>query len=67
MDSASGYRVCSEHNKMTASKQPGTVKAFNLVKSIGNKVQRDASTTPYPISIGELADKVAEAFEQRQI
>lgn len=47
--------------------QSDTVKVFNLLKSIGRKVQDEATTTPYLFSIGERAEAIVEAFKQRQI
>ncbi|MEK7280801.1 MAG: type I restriction endonuclease subunit R, partial [Chloroflexota bacterium] len=52
--------------KISESSQPDTVKVFNLLKSIGQKVQDEAVRTPYLFTIGERAEAVAEAFKQRQ-
>jgi len=52
--------------KIAASDQPDTVKIFNLLKSIAQKVQEEADRSPYLLSIGERAEAIAEAFKQRQ-
>jgi len=53
--------------KIAASDQPDTVKVFNLLKSIAQKVQEEAARSPYLISIGERAEAIAEAFKLRQL
>jgi len=49
------------------SKKPESVKVFNLLKSIQKKVEDEANVQPYLLSIGEMAELIAEAFKQRQI
>ena len=49
------------------SNEPATVKVFNLLKSIAQKVNDEAARAPYLLSIGERAEAIAEAFKQRQI
>ncbi|MDN5292779.1 MAG: type restriction enzyme subunit [Eubacteriales bacterium] len=44
-----------------------TVKVFNLLKAIRNLVDREGGRSPYLITIGERAEQVAKAFEERQI
>jgi type I restriction enzyme R subunit len=46
--------------------QPDTVKVFNLLKAIHDLVQEDALGEPYLISIGDKAEQIAQAFEERQ-
>lgn len=53
--------------KIAQSGQSDTVKIFNLLKSIGQKVQDEATTAPYLFTIGERAENVAEAFKLRQL
>lgn len=53
--------------QIAASEQPNTVKVFNLIKSIAQKVSDDAANAPYLVSIGERAEAIAEAFKQRQV
>ncbi len=53
--------------QIAASQQPDTVKVFNLIKSIAQKVSDDAANAPYLVSIGERAEAIAEAFKQRQV
>ncbi|MDZ7343339.1 MAG: type I restriction endonuclease subunit R, partial [candidate division KSB1 bacterium] len=53
--------------QISRSNQPDTVKVFNLLKSINEKVEKGAETAPYLHSIGERAEAIAEAFKQRQI
>jgi type I restriction enzyme R subunit len=49
------------------SSQPDTVKVFNLLKSVEQKVEEGAAAAPYLLSIGERAEAIAAAFKQRQI
>ncbi len=52
--------------QIARSGQSDTVKIFNLLKSIGQKVQDEAIKAPYLFTIGERAEAIAEAFKQRQ-
>jgi type I restriction enzyme R subunit len=52
--------------KIAGSEQPATVKVFNLLKILHELVDKKAGEHPYLISIGERAQQIAEAFEQRQ-
>ncbi|MCX7837863.1 MAG: HsdR family type I site-specific deoxyribonuclease [Anaerolineae bacterium] len=54
-------------DRIAQSNQPDTVKVFNLLKSIAQKVNDEAARAPYLLSIGERAEAIAEAFKQRQI
>jgi len=49
------------------SKQPDTVKVFNLLKALDQLVSQKAGMEPYLISIGDRADEIAAAFEERQM
>jgi type I restriction enzyme R subunit len=53
--------------KIASGKQPATVKIFNLLKILHELVSTKAAENPYLISIGERAEQIAEAFEQRQL
>lgn len=53
--------------QIAASHQPDTLKVFNLIKSIAQKVADEAASAPFLISIGERAEAIAEAFKQRQV
>jgi type I restriction enzyme R subunit len=44
-----------------------TVKVFNLLKAIHALVDQQGAEAPYLISIGERAEKIAQAFQERQI
>jgi type I restriction enzyme R subunit len=46
---------------------PDAVKVFNLLKAIRQIVQAQAGDQPYLISIGERAEAVVRAFEERQL
>jgi type I restriction enzyme R subunit len=46
---------------------PDAVKVFNLVKAIRQIVEEQARSQPYLISIGERAEAIVRAFEERQI
>jgi type I restriction enzyme, R subunit len=52
--------------KIAAASQPDTVKVFNLLKALHDHVKRLAQEQPWLISIGDRAEAVAEAFEERQ-
>jgi type I restriction enzyme R subunit len=54
-------------DRIAQSNQPATVKVFNLLKSIAQKVNDESARAPYLLSIGERAQAIAEAFKQRQI
>jgi type I restriction enzyme R subunit len=47
--------------------QPDTVKVFNLLKAIHDLVNEDAQNEPYLVSIGDKAEQIAQAFEERQM
>ena len=59
----------NEHTlkKLEESNASDTEKVFNLLKSIGITVQRDAGTNPYLVSIGEKAELISFLYKQRQI
>lgn len=46
--------------------EPDTVKVFNLLKAIEQITREESSKEPYLLSIGEKAEKIAAAFEDRQ-
>ncbi len=48
------------------SSQPDTVKVFNLLKALHDLVEEEGTTQPHLIVIGERAEEIAQAFEQRQ-
>jgi len=54
-------------HQIAESNQPDTIKVFNLLKSIEQKVEQEAITAPYLISIGERAEAIAQAFKERQM
>jgi type I restriction enzyme R subunit len=67
-DTVAVYEINVETlDKIAQSGKPDTVKVFNLLKSIENKVERDLSRAPYLLSMGERAALIAEAFKERQI
>ena len=45
---------------------PDTVKVFNLLKAIENMVRLRAADDPYLLEIGDKANAIAMAFEERQ-
>lgn len=47
--------------------QPDTVKVFNLLKALAALVNAQGGGQPYLISIGDRAEEIARAFEDRQI
>ena len=51
--------------RLQHTRKPPTVEIFNLVKSIRQKVMDEGNAKPFLISIGERAEAVVRAFEQR--
>ena len=47
--------------------KPNTVKVFNLVKVLEQQAREKGPQQPYLIPIGERAEQIAEAFEERLI
>ncbi len=54
-------------DKIAASEASDTVKVFNLVKALYVLVEQEGQRAPHLIPIGERAEKIAKAFEERQI
>ena len=52
---------------LSREQKPGTVKVFNLLKALTALVKQQGAGQPYLISIGDRAEEVAQAFEQRQM
>lgn len=52
--------------KIADTDQFDTVKVFNL-KAIHGVVENQSATQPYLISIGDRAEEIAQAFEERQM
>ncbi len=52
--------------KLEESKVSDTEKIFNLVKSIQEHIKKEASKSPYLISIGEKVELIVELYKQRQ-
>ena len=52
--------------KIAEADQPDTVKVFNLLKALHQMVQEKAKEEPYLVSIGDKAEEIAQAFEDRQ-
>lgn len=52
---------------LAGESRPEVVKVFNLLKAIQTLVDKEALLNPYLISIGERAEAIAKAFEERQI
>lgn len=46
--------------------QPDTVKVFNLLKAIDQLTGEESDKEPYLVSIGDKAEQIAQAFEERQ-
>ena len=51
--------------RIAVTNQPDTVKVFGLLKSLHDHVRRLAGEQPWLISIGDRAEAVALAFEER--
>ncbi len=52
---------------LAQAKQPDTVKVFNLLKALAALVTERGAGQPYLISIGDRAEEIARAFEERQM
>jgi len=52
--------------KIADEETSDTVKIFNLLKALHDIVKHNAERQPYLISIGEKAEEIARAFEERQ-
>ncbi len=64
----SEYELTPEALKALAGQdKPDTVKVFNLLIAIRKLVEEKGEDMPYLLSIGERAESLAEAFEQRLI
>lgn len=53
--------------RIAEADQPDAVKVFNLLKSIQQQVEEEIKAAPFLIPIGERAERIAEAFKQRQL
>ena len=53
--------------KIDQSEASDTVKVLNLQKALHRTVTNEGSSKPFVISIGERAEAVAEAYENRQV
>ncbi len=51
--------------RLASEKISDTVKVFNLVKTIAELVRQQGAESPYLIPIGERAEAIAKAFEER--
>ena len=51
--------------RLAGADQPETVKIFNLLKALHSLVEAESARTPYLIPIGDRAQQIAEAFEER--
>jgi len=61
------HRLDSDTLQAIADEEkPDTVKVFNLLKAIDQLAGQEACREPYLISIGEKAEQIALAFEERQ-
>lgn len=52
--------------KIAGENRPDTVKVFNLVKAIHDLVTEEGAKSPHLVPIGERAEEIARAFEERQ-
>ena len=53
--------------KLSKENKPDTVKVFNLLKSLADIVENKMNQAPYLVSIGERAEAIAQAYQQRQM
>ncbi len=67
-DKVSVYEITPQTLEMISQKNQGaTVRVFNLLKSINQKVANEAGRMPYLLTIGERAEAIIEAFKHRQL
>lgn len=52
--------------KISQENRPDTVKVFNLLKAIRTLITKEGAHLPHLIPIGERAEQIARAFEERQ-
>ncbi|HEV3260279.1 MAG TPA: HsdR family type I site-specific deoxyribonuclease, partial [Gemmataceae bacterium] len=52
--------------QIAAQEQPDTVKVFNLLKNLNQLVKDKAAQQPVLVSIGQKAEEIARAFQDRQ-
>lgn len=61
------YRLNAQTlQQITEDHQPDAVKVFNLLKALRDVVNQKGMQSPYLIPIGERAEAIARAFEDRQ-
>lgn len=67
-DAVDIYEI-TEHTleKLAEDTAPYTVKVFNLLKSITEAVAERSKQAPYLLSIGEMAERIARAYQERQL
>ncbi|GAW92770.1 type I restriction endonuclease subunit R [Calderihabitans maritimus] len=53
--------------KISQSNENETVKVFNILKSIEHAVAKNVHHVPYLITIGERAEQIARAYQERQL
>ena len=54
-------------DKLAGEDKPDVVKVFNLLMTLDQAVQQRQAADPYLIAIGERAESIAKAFEERQL
>ncbi len=54
-------------DQLADSAKPSVVKVFNLLKTITETVDQQAAAEPFLISIGQRAQQVIDAYQQRQL
>ena len=63
-----GYMLNEQTLDQIASQNDSdTVRVFNLIKVLQNIVQQQSQQAPYLVSIGERADHIIQAFQDRQL
>lgn len=68
LELAEGHGIIAESLKhFTGEDKPETVRVFNLIKALFKLVSDQGRENPYLIPIGERAQQIALAFEERQL
>jgi type I restriction enzyme R subunit len=67
-DAVDIYQINEEGlKKIAETRATYTVEVFNLLKSLENTIATKRREAPYLLSIGEMAERIAEAYQARQL
>ncbi|WP_338835361.1 type I restriction endonuclease subunit R [Neomoorella thermoacetica] len=67
-DAVTVYQINEEAlERIAETRASYTVEVFNLLKSLENTVAAKRQEAPYLLSIGEMAERIAQAYQERQL